>query len=200
MPSLAAQECARAFQRAIFLRTVPRKVGSLTNQPENLQTYYHASLAMSVAAWDAYLKNIVTEFYNTVANPVDIPFYSMHIIARIFAHRARARFNTPNFENSREWIVTCTGYDPYSDWGWKPRKLGPLEVRELLNQILQVRHSFAHGFPIPPYSWTHSSSGRVRLTSAGVTVAEALLKYLIAATDKGLRAHIQIAFNLAIQW
>jgi hypothetical protein len=164
------------------------------------QTYLHASLAMSVAAWDAYLNAIVVEFFSAVANPVDVPFHSLHTLSRGFAERALERFSTPNFENSRSLIVSCTGYDPYADWGWKPRGLSPLEVRDLLNQILRVRHSFAHGFSIPAYPWTQSSKGRVRLTSAGVATVEALLKYLVAATDKGLRLHVRAAFNVDVHW
>jgi hypothetical protein len=50
----------------------------------NPQTCYHASLAMSVAAWDAYLNAIVLEFFSTVANPIDVPFHSLHTICRDF--------------------------------------------------------------------------------------------------------------------
>jgi hypothetical protein len=164
------------------------------------QTYYHASLAMSVAAWDAYLNAIVLEFLSAVANPLDVPFHSLHTVCRGFAERTLERFNTPNFENSRSLIFGCTGYDPYADWGWKPRGLGPLEVRDLLNQILRVRHSFAHGFSIPAYPWTQSSRGRVRLTSASVATVEALLKYLVSATDRGLRLYVRAAFNIDLRW
>ncbi len=200
MPSRAAQDSTKSFQRALLLRKAGRDLRPSASSPDHVQTYYHASLAITVAAWDAYLNGIVLEFFSTVANPIDVPFHSLHTVARTFGEQALYRFNTPNFENSRSLIVTCTGYDPYSDWGWKPRQLGPLQVRDLLNQILQVRHSFAHGFSVPAYPWTQSSAGRVRLTSAGVATAEALLKYLITATDRGLRAHIWTAFNLAVRW
>jgi hypothetical protein len=155
---------------------------------------------MSVAAWDAYLNAIVREFFNAVANPLDIPFNSLHTIGRGFAEQALERFNTPNFENARSLIVSCTGYDPYGDWVWKARGLDPLDVREFLNQILRVRHSFAHGFSIPAYPWTQGPRGEVRLTSAGVGTAEALLKHLVAVTDKGLRWHVRAAFGLDVQW
>jgi len=200
MPSRAAQDSRRALQRAISLREAGRSLRFLASADEDVQTYYHASLAMSVAAWDAYLNRIVLEVLNMVAKPVDTPFHSLHTIAFGFSERALERFNTPNFENSRLLIVSCTGYDPYSDWAWSPRQLGPLQVRDFLNQILQVRHSFAHGFALPAYPWTQSRTGKVRLTSAGVTTIEALLKHLIAATDKGLGAHIRTAFDVAIRW
>lgn len=195
MPSRAAREAANAFRRAVSLRQVP-----VSSDARELQTYYHASLAMSVAAWDAYLNAIIGEFYNITANPIDAAFHSLHTIARSFADAAVERFNTPNFENSRALLFSCTGYDPYSDWDWRPRQLGPLQVRDLLNQILRVRHSFAHGFPMPAYPWTRSGGGRVRLTVAGVQTAESLLRYLVSATDRGLRNYIRQAFRLRVRW
>jgi hypothetical protein len=190
MPSGAALKSATGFARAELLR-----VGRFANDSTpNRQILYHASLALNVAAWDAYLNDIISEFFFLVSNPIQQPFGAMTTLTRQFADRAVKKFNTPNFDNSRELLMSCTGYDPYADWTWPQKSLSVLQVKELLNQILKVRHSFAHGFAMPTFSWTQSNSGKVRLTNASVAHTAALLRHLIVCTDRGLSAHISATY------
>ena len=167
---------------------------------DEIQVYYHASLAAYVAAWEAYINNLVRDFYSVIADPLNPRFYAIYTIAQQVAEKALERFNTPNWENTRNLLVQYTGYDPIGDWVWARRGISSLQVRERLNEILQVRHSFAHGFGMPAYNWTQSPRGKVRLTSKAVQETEAFFKNLVNVTGSGMKAHITLNYGITSIW
>ena len=167
---------------------------------EEIQVYYHASLAAYVAAWNAYVNNLVRDFFAAISDIVAPQSQAIYAIARQTAERALERFNTPNWENTRNLLHQYTGYDPIEDWIWTQRGMVGSEVHERLNEILQVRHSFAHGFDMPAYNWTQTPSGTVRLTSKAIQDIEAFFKNLVNVTDKGMGAHIIQTYKLPNIW
>ena len=167
---------------------------------EEIQVYYHASLAAYVATWEAYISNLVRDFYDVITDSSDSRFQAIYAIARQAAERVVDRFNTPNWENTRNLLIQYTGYDPINDWSWPQRGMEGIQVRMRLNEILQVRHSFAHGFDIPPYNWTQSPNGRVRLTSKIIQETEAFFKNLVNVTDNGMKTHINLTYGISSIW
>ena len=167
---------------------------------DEIQVYYHAALAAYVAAWDAYINNLVRDFYHVVADPSNPIFHAIYTIAQQTAEEGLKRFNTPNWENTRNLLNQYTGYDPINDWIWDRRGMGGQWIRERLNEILQVRHSFAHGFAMPAYNWTEAPSGKARLTSKAVQETEAFFKNLVKVTDEGMKAHIESTYGLTSVW
>lgn len=167
---------------------------------DEIQVYYHASLAAYVATWEAYISNLVLDFYNVITDSSNPSFDAIYTIAQQATGRAVERFNTPNSENTRNLLSQYTGYDPINDWVWPQRGMGGLQVRERLNEILQVRHSFAHGFDMPAYNWTQSPNGKVRLTSKVIQETEAFFKNLVNVTDSGMKTHINQTYGIASIW
>ena len=200
MSSPAALKYITATDRIQTLRKAVTDGRLRPMSQDEIQVYYHAALAAYVAAWDAYINDLVREFYNVIADSSDSRFNAIHTIAQQAAEEALRRFNTPNSENTRRLLVQYTGYDPINDWVWPRRAMGGLQVRDRLNEILHVRHSFAHGFGMPAYDWTQSPMGRVRLTSKVIQETEAFFKNLVKVTDTGMKAHLNLTYGISNIW
>ena len=167
---------------------------------DEIQVFYHASLTAYVAAWNAYINDLVSEFYNLISDPSNQKYDAVYIIAQQAAENALTRFNTPNWENTRDILRRYTGYDPINDWSSSQGNMNLEQVRERLTEILKVRHSFAHGSNIPAYVWTQSPSGNVRLTSKAIQDADAFFKRLVKVTDNGMKSHIESTYSLTNIW
>ena len=159
---------------------------------DEIRIYYHAGLTAYVAAWNAYIKNLVRDFYNVIVDPSDPKFRAIYTIARKRAENALTRFNTPNAENTRNILVWYTGYDPINTLLWIQR--------EKLDDIVDVRHSFAHGFDMPSNTWTQSLSKRGHLTSKAIQDTEAFFKNLVEVTDRGMKTYIESTYGLTSIW
>ena len=162
---------------------------------EEREALSHACLAGLVAAWNAYIAAVIRNFFDVISSPLEPQFSALHSIASAAAESSLTRFNTPNADIVRELLDTHTGYDPINDWTWAARGLNGLQVRERLTEILKVRHSFAHGFSIPAYSWTRSGGGRVALTKEAVGMTHAFMLNLARKTDSGLRKHVKLTYS-----
>lgn len=203
MASKAASGYKTAAKQAIILRETATDIRLGPPLPEERQIYYHASLAACTSAWNAYIIEIVHNFFDAIANPLDPKFSSLYDLAKEASEGLLNRFNTPNWENSRNILIQCTGYDPMNDWKWYRGTrlyLNAHQTRERLNEILKVRHSFAHGFPIPAYRWTQLPSGKVRLTKKSVKDVELFFNNLVRITDREMKAHIKLTYNIDTRW
>jgi len=196
MPSSAANKYAQLSGRAAVILKADRHAFS----GQEVQAIYGATFVAQVAAWNAYVVGLVGCFFREVSDPTLARFHAMHTLARTAAERSLDRFNTPNAENTRTLLLTCCGYDPWSDWQWPVRRMNGLAVRERLNEILKVRHSLAHGFPMPGFSWTQNPSGQVRLTGKTLTWTRSFLAHLVSGTDRGMANHLTTVYGVPVPW
>lgn len=200
MPSPAALKYDRAVQKARVLRNTATDPRLRPISHSQVQIYYHSALATFVAAWEAYIEELVRNFFDVTANPLDSNFHAIHSIAKNTAERTLKQFNTPNADNTRNLLVLYTGYDPIGDWIWSTRSMNAVATRQMLNDILQVRHSFAHGFPIPAFSWTQTATGKIRLTAKAIKDVDSFFQYLVNVTDQGMKRHIQTVYGMVVLW
>lgn len=167
---------------------------------DEIQVYYHAALTAYVAAWNAYIDNLVRNFYDVIADSANPKFDAIHTLAKGIVENALARFNTPNWNNTRDFLNQYTGYDPINDWGGSQANMNLQQVQQRLNEVLRVRHTLAHGSDIPAYNWIQSPIGRVRLTSKVIQKTEAFFKNLVKVTDRGMKEHIELTYGLTGFW
>lgn len=200
MPSPAAIQYQSSAAKSRILRATATDPRLSPVSVDQAQVYYHSALASFVAAWEAYIENLIRDFFQETADPLNIKFHAMHTIASDTANRSLGKFNTPNADNSRNLLVQSTGYDPIGDWVWSARGMNAVTTRQRLDDILKVRHSFAHGFPIPACTWNQTSIGKVRLTAKSIDDVQVFLKFLVSVTDRGMKQHIQTNYSVILVW
>ena len=200
MPSPAASTYTTSVNRIQTLRRAATDKRLRPMSHDEIQVYYHAALTGHVAAWNAYIDNLVRNFYDLIADSANPKFDAMHTLAKGTIENALTRFNTPNWENTRNLLSQCTGYDPINDWGGSQTNMNLEQVRQRLNEILRVRHSLAHGSDMPAYNWTQSPSGKVRLTGKAIQKTDAFFKNLVKVTDRGMKAYIASTYDLTNIW
>ena len=104
MPSPAASTYTTSASRIQTLRKAATDRRLRPMSLDEIRIYYHAGLTAYVAAWNAYIKNLVRDFYNVIADPSNPKFRAIYTIAKR-AENALTRFNTPNAENTRNLLV-----------------------------------------------------------------------------------------------
>lgn len=196
---------ARYSESLVAFGTASKRARTLARYAVNApapddQVLYHASVAAHVAGWESYLESVVDEFLRKTRRPLDPLFALVHDALSKFAEGATKRFNTPDFQNSRDLVLRTTSFDPYGTWVWDSEGLNVPQMQTLLNEILQVRHAFAHGCDIPPYPWTKMPSGGVGLVPSAVNRVGRATRHLALTTDVHLRRHAQTACGGSWHW
>jgi hypothetical protein len=186
---LGAQEMARVLRGT----AQDRRLRPMTLRVK--QKYYHAALAAYVAGWDYYIKSCVREFYTCTSDPFDARYFTVHTRSIDLTEKFLRNLNTPDRDRAREAILLCTGYDPIGDWTWPRAAMSATQVKDFLDEIFKVRHSFAHGFELPGFSWTTTATGKRQLADAALGRVEAFLAHLVKKTDSGLRLHAATFFR-----
>lgn len=203
MPSVAKVLYDAQRQRADL---IVRHAASLrrASQRDDKLVLLHAALAAHVAAWDAYIKAIAKEKYSFVARPADVGYSTLRQIAEDRMTTAARKLNTPNAENARNFLMEYSSFDPWPSWVNArfgainlPSVLG---VRERLNEIFQVRHSFAHGLTMPVYIWNQDNGGVARLDVRTLRAISGFFDSLVSKTDVGYALHIATTFAVPRPW
>jgi len=159
----------------------------------------HASLAAVVAAWESYVEDLLAAALAEVAHAAPMAHQRSVALLTDLATGAKDRFNTPNAENARELLVRYTGYDCLPDWVMPRRGMQGIAVRTRLNEIVKVRHAFAHGFPMPAYAWNSTQRGPA-LSQPIMRWVDSFAAELVLRTDRGMARHLNAAFGAQVNW
>lgn len=164
------------------------------------QGHYHAALTANVAAWEAFVENAIRHFLHISARPHEPHYHLIHTALVEIAEQELEKFNTPNAENSRRILMRYTGVDPWSHWIWPARGFNALQVRVLHDEILKVRHSFAHGLSLPAYSWLLDGNRLPRFTQNNLQTVNAHFNNLVVRTDRAIRLQLKTIFGTDAGW
>jgi hypothetical protein len=160
------------------------------------QIFYHADLAATVAAWDAFIHSIILEYIGCIGDITSPHLLRARELLGGLASERLDRTRAPNFDNARSVLVRCTGYDPIGDWNVPRRGLSWQQVQARLNEILKVRHSFAHGLSLPSCSWMPVRHGKPYLNKRTIEDIRSLIRHLAIKTDSGLARSLKTSFGV----
>jgi hypothetical protein len=201
MRSKAAAEFYLVRDSARFLITAAGCPPPTSPAEQHKSACLHASWAMLVAAWEAYLERLIREVQQIIADPSHAKLSAVLALLKLITENEVKRFNTPNSENSRNLLYQHTGYDPINDWQWAKAGLSGIQTRNRLDEILRVRHSFAHGFPIPTnIAWVKNRNTLGRLNVGTLKSVDGFLSNLVKQTDVGMSRHLIAVFGSAPSW
>jgi hypothetical protein len=160
----------------------------------------HAALAAYVSGWEAYVEDVTIEFLDALVTSMDPRTSALAKALRDEAARVAKRFNTPTFQESRDLIYRFTGYDPMPAMASARLGMTSAQAQTRLDEVLRVRHAFAHGRPLPNLGWLTRYAHASRLSQTAVRSVAALLTDLVEGIDTGLAAHASSTFGLARVW
>jgi len=160
----------------------------------------HAALATLVSGWEAYVESIVMEVVDAIAVGAAVEVGTLALLIKSEVSRAVDKFNTPNSENCRDFILRFTGLDIFPVMTCSRLSMPAHMARARLNEILKVRHAFAHGFAIPAFAWTTRYGTTNRLTKRAVREAQVLINEFVSNVDANLSNHVRAVFTNRILW
>lgn len=200
MPSRSLLNFRISKRRALRLLDIStdRRLRPLTYS--DMEPGLHAALASFVSAWEAYVESICAEILDeisTIANPQTLAVLS---ILRLEANNNINKFNTPNFENSRNLILRFTGFDPYNYMTMSSLGLSAQQSQTRLNEILRLRHAFAHGVSIPNLPWITRYGVQSRLSKKNVAIAGSSINDLVKSIDSAASNYLRATYGLTTSW
>lgn len=199
MPSQAFAQFQTANREAALLRETARKAALPRGSVER-RVQMHACLAGHVAAWEAYLEAAAMESLSAASDPLDRRLTAIQDLHRRTVENSVRKFNTPNWQNSRTLVLTTIGYDPINDWNWSARGFNSVTIRVFWDEIIGLRHSFAHGFHLRSHSWLCHAAGCADLQSSCLVLVGAFFTHLVRITDKEVGAHLRATYGPQFGW
>jgi len=201
MSSNSAQAFRKARDRARLLVAAAGRPTSNSQASDHKETCLHAALAMLVAAWEAYLEQLIVETQRTLTDPTHLRLTSVLSLLSAISLSEIKKFNTPNANNSRNLLFIHTGFDPLNAWLWSAGGLNAVQTRQRLDEILRVRHCFAHGASIPlDIQWAKDRNSPGHLNKTVLQMTDRFLSYLVEATDGGMATYVASTYGLPTPW
>lgn len=192
------------------LITIHGKLQTGRGRRHEQDAIHRAGVVMTVAAWQAYVEKVLVEGLDAIAADIDNPVapapnWAKHTykMRRASLLNAIKKFNTPNDVNVRDLFLEALDFNPWISWHWRQgrRLWDAAEMRRRTNTWVLVRHSVAHGFPLPEdVPWLQDNHGRARLTLGLLVECRRHFIHLVSQTDRAFSEHLVAHHGLAAPW
>lgn len=162
---------------------------------QELTSLNRAVIVVSIAAWQAYIEALTSTIIESLGPPADstTPGTTLRVVwegRRTEVADLIQRYSTPNSSNTLR-LLRSVAFDPEPAWTWGVGggRLTRGQVKDRLDRWVRIRHSIAHGSPLP-----RSARGLITENKSGLTIrlkdAEGCLNFiqrLAAETDEEAR-------------
>lgn len=169
-----------------------------SNQAFTDQCLLKASIAQAVGCWEGYIEAVLPEFVSKTRVQTHRKAWTLIVQFESLVDKLTNDLNTPNWDKSRELILNITGMDPYASWIWSPRFTNQTDTKAFFNGILDVRHSFAHGFAVPTNVPALATPGQ--LDSSYVADAISCLEFFATTVDNLLEYELTHRHSCVVGW
>lgn len=169
---------------------------------------------MTVAAWESYIEKVVMEALDAIEQSAGVaagavappvPAWARHAysLRRAEISKSVKKFNTPNDVEVRDLLLGALEFNPWSHWYWYsgPRQWEEKDMRDHLNDWVLIRHSVAHGFPLPnTIPWLKDPQNRPRLTLTLLRECKKFFEHVVDQTDNTFRLWLQNHHGVPAPW
>lgn len=176
------------------------------------EALHHAGVVLCVASWQAYVEKVLIETVDAIeAHMIEVvpdeeaPAWALHVfkLQKGEISKAIRKFNTPDSVKVRDLFVDALDFNPWPHWEWRqgPRQWDANEFRRRTDIWIKVRHSIAHGFPLPQdVRWLQDANGRARLTLNRLEECKSHIEQIARCTDGALATYLQDYHHVAVDW
>jgi RiboL-PSP-HEPN len=213
MPSDANSQFAQLIGFVDQLVAIHRRLQTGRGRRHQQDALHRAGVVMTVAAWESYVEKVVLEAVQAIGNSgglggssgSTVPAWAKHSFALRQAEIAGSvkRFHTPNSTNVRDLMDDALGFKPWPHWSWHvgPRQWDESTMRRRLDDWVRIRHSVAHGFPLPgDVPWLRNGNGPPRLTLSLLQECQKFFSHLVNQTDSAIAGFLSSHHGMLAPW
>ncbi len=200
MDSTALKKFNDALTGGRVLQSFAGNVTSIPNIDQKLvdQTLWKAAVAQAVGCWEGYIEAVLPEFVSKTRVNANRRAWTLIVQFESLVKKMTEDLNTPAYDKCRELITAITGMDPYPSWIWAPKFANQVDTKSFFKGVMDVRHSFAHGFSVPSNVPGILIPGE--LDNAYVTDAIDCLTFFAVKTDYLLEHELTHRHSCAAGW
>lgn len=215
MTSIALSQFTDLAKPVEQLIKIHGKLQSGQGRRHEQDAIHRAGVVMMVAAWEGYIEKVTLEALDKLENDAGIastastappvPAWARHVfgLRRAEIGNRVKKFHTPDSTNVRDLFFGTLEFDPWPSWEWRSRRRqwDPREMRKRLDAWVLIRHSVAHGFPLPcDIEWLKGPSGSERLTLSLLKECKSYFERIAQQTDDAFAGFLHGHHGIPMPW